>query len=284
MSKRFSDTEKWKDQFFQNMGGKLQLFFLYVLDNCDCAGVWKVNFRLFKYNTGFDVTRHEVETLMQGRIVFITDEIAFLPKFIKFQYGKTLHPGKSKIHLGVIKALEFSNIDINSLEGVSIDFEKGSERVSKGLANPTSVGVGVDSGVGVEEGVGVGQRGHHVKSNVVDPSSIIQLFNKQLAGIGKIKPCPDFFISPSALEDFKIMIGFPEFQKIEKWKDYFEVVASNNYLTSRGMATIPWLLKSENAFKVLSGQFQNHDKNEPDSDYLARMKELELKYDNEASA
>ena len=38
MAKRFTDNEKWKNQFFKGLSTVNKLFFLYILDDCDHAG------------------------------------------------------------------------------------------------------------------------------------------------------------------------------------------------------------------------------------------------------
>lgn len=114
MAKRFTDSDKWKDQFFQDMGGKIQLFYLYLLDNCDHAGVWKINFKHFEFCTGFAVTKNEAEKALGDRIVFINEEIALLPKFLKFQYGE-MSSLKSKVRAGVINRLKFHDLLTNPI-------------------------------------------------------------------------------------------------------------------------------------------------------------------------
>ena len=42
MAKRFTDTEKWKKGFVRNLPPAYKLLWLYMLDDCDNAGVWQV--------------------------------------------------------------------------------------------------------------------------------------------------------------------------------------------------------------------------------------------------
>ena len=53
MAKRFTDTEKWKDVWFEELSGEAKLMYFFFLDNCDCAGIWKGSFKQFKFFTGF---------------------------------------------------------------------------------------------------------------------------------------------------------------------------------------------------------------------------------------
>jgi hypothetical protein len=83
MAKRFTNTDKWKKQWFKKLNTKQKLFWLYILDDCNHAGIWDV--------------------------VFIDNrEKVFIPKFIEFQYGE-LNPN-SRPHISVINLLEKYNL------------------------------------------------------------------------------------------------------------------------------------------------------------------------------
>ena len=49
MAKRFTDTEKWKDPWFCALTEKEKLFWVYIVDNCDHAGIWRVNWPLVQF-------------------------------------------------------------------------------------------------------------------------------------------------------------------------------------------------------------------------------------------
>jgi len=44
MAKRFTDTDKWKKTFIRTMKAPYKLLWLYILDECDHAGIWQVDF------------------------------------------------------------------------------------------------------------------------------------------------------------------------------------------------------------------------------------------------
>ena len=91
------------------------------------------------------------------------------------------------------------------------------------------------------------------------PDRIVNLFNEKLAGKGKIKPCPGFFLPASIVQDFITMRGYPKFDQIETWEEYFSIVAKSSFLTNTFTPSLAWLLKPENAFKVFSGQYDDKD-------------------------
>lgn len=98
------------------------------------------------------------------------------------------------------------------------------------------------------------------------PDKIVELFNSKLAGKGKIKPCPGFFLPATIVQDFITMRSYPRFDLIETWEEYFDLVAQSSFLTNQFTPSLAWLLKPENAFKVFSGQYDDKDIVEPKKD------------------
>lgn len=93
----------------------------------------------------------------------------------------------------------------------------------------------------------------------IKPDQIVKLFNDKLAGVGKIKPCPAFFLPSSLVLEIKELFQNKEFQSLEFWEKYFSMVSKSDFLTNNFTPSLAWLLKPENAFKVLSGQYDNKD-------------------------
>ena len=107
MAKRFTDSEKWKDAWFMDLPSKYKLFWLYLLDECNHAGIWKVNFKISSFYIGEHLEYSEVKRLLNARITILSDEYWFINKFIKYQYKcdiEGLNP-KNKAHLSTIKIL-----------------------------------------------------------------------------------------------------------------------------------------------------------------------------------
>jgi hypothetical protein len=89
MPKRFTDTDAWKDPWFQNLKPVFKLFWKYICDSCDYAGIWKINKSLAEFQIGLKVPWNEVESVFNGdkkRIDFYKD-IWVIKDFISFQYG-----------------------------------------------------------------------------------------------------------------------------------------------------------------------------------------------------
>lgn len=103
MAKRFTDTEKWGDPWFRNLLREYQIFWIYLLDQCDAAGVWKVDFEQAEFFLKQNLNDKELITVFKDRIIIFDEGNRwFIPKFITFQYGHldaNCRPHKSVLNL-----------------------------------------------------------------------------------------------------------------------------------------------------------------------------------------
>lgn len=112
--KRFTDADKWEDEWFCEQTPAVKLFWIYLCDRCDQAGVWNVNWRLVSFHVGQGI-QAEVEAAMEGRITAIAEGRKwFIPGFIRFQYPAGLSD-KSPVHIRIRKALSAHGIDPDAL-------------------------------------------------------------------------------------------------------------------------------------------------------------------------
>lgn len=155
MAKRFTDSDKWGDPWFFNLPPMLKLFWLYVLDTCDCAGIWKDKFAQFSQSTQFEITPDLFEKHFSDRIFQISKETFIVPKFIKFQYPN-FNPEKNNAHKGVVKSLTYHRVSLGVLEGlVYKELESHSDTVQKeGYRSFTGLGIGIGLGLGLGSGIG----------------------------------------------------------------------------------------------------------------------------------
>ena len=62
------------------------MVWLYILDECDHAGVWDVEFDVLKIRTGITCNEEEIIKIFDGKIISFDDgEKWFIPDFIYFQ-------------------------------------------------------------------------------------------------------------------------------------------------------------------------------------------------------
>jgi hypothetical protein len=147
MAKRLTDSLKWDDPWFMELSAEHKIFWLYILDACDHAGVWEVNFRLAEFKTGIRFVKSELEETFSGRLHFINEKYWFILKFIDFQYngikndnvGKSVQAIVHKYKLwGLVGAVEglvsplagskVKDIDKDNDIDKEIDKEKSSEK------------------------------------------------------------------------------------------------------------------------------------------------------------
>ena len=105
MSKRFTDTEKWKKPFIRNLSAPYKLLWLYICDDCDHAGIWQVDIDVARIRIGEDINEQDAIKFFDDKIIKIDNGNKwFIPSFIDFQYPSGLNP-ENKAHGGIIKML-----------------------------------------------------------------------------------------------------------------------------------------------------------------------------------
>jgi hypothetical protein len=109
MAKRFTDTDKWKDPWFESLSHAGKLMYYYYLDNCDHAGVWKGSFKQVQFFTGTKYDKAKFLNEFEGKVIELSSGNFFMPNFIKFQYGELFECNNA--HKGVIKSLIYNGID-----------------------------------------------------------------------------------------------------------------------------------------------------------------------------
>ncbi len=105
MAKRFTDTDKWKKRFIRNLDINYKVLWLYILDDCNHAGIWDVDIDVAQIRTGCTFDIKEAIKIFGDKInVFDNKDKWFIPDFIEFQYG-TLNP-KNRVHESVLSLLD----------------------------------------------------------------------------------------------------------------------------------------------------------------------------------
>jgi hypothetical protein len=139
MAKRFIDTGLFDDEWFSELPCDAKIFWLYYLTKCDHAGLLKFNKRLIEFQCGFK-DLEKVLDQFPNRIVRVSEQLLFCPKFIDFQY-----PGfpdcKFKAAISAKDILIKNNIDPNSYQSVSQDLNK-SYGNGNGKSNGNGDGMG----------------------------------------------------------------------------------------------------------------------------------------------
>lgn len=122
MAKRFTDTEKWKNPWFRDMDNVYRWLWVYILDNCDAAGIWRLDFALAGYCIGEYVNSRLAAEQFEDKIIQLDHDKWFIPSFVTFQYGELSEA--SRPHQSVIKILTKNGIDPKKLT-LSEGYQKG---------------------------------------------------------------------------------------------------------------------------------------------------------------
>ena len=103
MSKRFADTDIWRQSWFVDLSPESKLVWFYLVSKCDTVGIWKIDFRQLLRETGArdinlqtfleEVNRDYVsltgEPVKRNRVMRIANgKNLWLTGFISFQYEK----------------------------------------------------------------------------------------------------------------------------------------------------------------------------------------------------
>ena len=101
MAKRFTDTDLWKTQrWFRKLSPNYKLSFCYIKDQCNHAGIWKIDcsdliedlgFELFDLNdfilnANTDYDKVTGIKSFKNRLVIVNNSFLWITGFIQFQY------------------------------------------------------------------------------------------------------------------------------------------------------------------------------------------------------
>lgn len=109
MAKRFTDTDKWKKPLIKKAEAPYKLLWLYILDDCDTAGIWQTDFEVASLRIGETIDEATAKEIFKEKVVFLDGgEKWFIPSFIEFQYGKLQE--NNRAHTKAISALKKYNL------------------------------------------------------------------------------------------------------------------------------------------------------------------------------
>ena len=108
MAKRFTESGKWKKKWIRQLDPKYKLFWFYLLDNCDHAGVFDADIESASFHIGLEYTEKEVLEVFNRKIVPFKTDKWFIPKFVEYQYGELNE--NNRAHLSVINILNKYNL------------------------------------------------------------------------------------------------------------------------------------------------------------------------------
>ena len=149
MAKRLLDTELFNDPWFMELSPNAKLIFIYIITNCDHAGVFKFNWKLVEFQTGIKGLYKGYESLLKEfgeRLKKLENDYFWIPKFIEHQY-----PGfpnsKVKAQSGAIRILLSHNISSYKNKTLPKPLLKGYEYGNENGSGNEKGGTGVRTGI-----------------------------------------------------------------------------------------------------------------------------------------
>ena len=199
MAKKFTDSTKWERQWFRELPPEYKCFWFYILDRCNCGGIWDIDYSLASFNIGAQIEEDKVFSLFEGKIKKIDGhEKILICEYVLFQLKYNvdeLNP-KSQFHKAVI--------DIHEKYGLIKSKSKHKEEPKPKVADhPLAFEARTQAGKFIE---------HKIKPNKMDPYILDSI---KEYGMGT-------FIDPKTDQVRFILDGFEKFYekrlKAEKGK------------------------------------------------------------------
>lgn len=115
MAKRFIDTDLFRKPLVRSLGTPYKLLWIYLLCECDHAGVWDVELDVASMRLGSKLDPAKCIAALGSSIVQIDNgKKWYLPEFVTFQYG-SLNPA-NRVHASVLNTLSKYGIDPDGYE------------------------------------------------------------------------------------------------------------------------------------------------------------------------
>jgi hypothetical protein len=139
MAKRFSDSEKWNDVWFTELNNDQKIIWIYLLDNCDNAGIFKLNIKLINFNCSTNISVEEFIYIFKDRITQINKESWLINKFCTYQYGADflIKTGNKAVQSAIKKLMEVKVVElINDNYTLSIPYSSPINTILIGDLSP----------------------------------------------------------------------------------------------------------------------------------------------------
>ena len=128
MAKRFTDSRKWDDDWFDELDPKYKFMWVYMLDKCDHAGFFKPNLKQANYHLGVAFSKEELLEVFKTKIIECKNQW-FLTSFIPFQYGEL--KSTNNLHISIQNKLIDSGVDQGLVRGWAGDKDKDKDKDKK---------------------------------------------------------------------------------------------------------------------------------------------------------
>ena len=85
MAKRFLDTNIFRKKWIRKLDLDMKLFWIYLLTDCDHAGIWDVDIERAAFQLNMDLEEQKILDTFGRKIVTFKKDKWFVPKFVCYQ-------------------------------------------------------------------------------------------------------------------------------------------------------------------------------------------------------
>lgn len=177
MSKRFTNTTKWtKNPWFRALRPRHKLLWLFLVDECDQVGSWKVDLQLASMLIGDRYTDQDLKAL-EPKVMKLRNQEIWIPSFIVFQYAtlKATSPAHKGIARNILRLID--GLPVKDQETVAVISSLKSVLSSETLSDPPGR---VDDSTGKGKGKGEGKDPKKKKADKFDFESVYQLYPRKI--------------------------------------------------------------------------------------------------------
>lgn len=126
MVKRFTESDKWRDKWFRALRPDYKLAWLYLLDQCDCAGVIDLDKELANFQIGTAPDWESFLSHCEDRIEVIGGGKLWVVRFIEYQYGTLSRDCRA--HIPVYLSIEKHGLSDRVFKGYSKSIQRDKDK------------------------------------------------------------------------------------------------------------------------------------------------------------
>lgn len=277
MSKRFTDSKKWRNSWFRSLPLEAKLAWIYFCDECELHGVLKLDYGLASFQLGFDITPTVVSEWFKDKIHFLNDETIVIIQFFEFQYGQSADNWSAKVQAR--KKLENLGFTIENNKLV-ISHPTVVPQSSESVYTPLIIGIGkgiVNNSLKNKEEVNFKKTEKQKKESELPELIKIWnefLTNKEFSKVKKTNPKRN-----KKIQNLWTKLDRSEWitviQKINK-SDFCRGIAKNS---TGWVANFDWLLQEDSYLKVLEGNYDNRQPKQGQRGHLRDAETVASEFD-----
>ncbi len=132
MAKRFLDTNIFRKKWIRQLDPDMKLFWIYLLTDCDHAGIWDVDIERASFQLNMDLEEQKILDTFGRKIVTFKKDKWFVPKFVCYQYGELNE--NNRAHLSVINILQKYNL-LGSYKGLKSPIQEDKDIIKDKVNN-----------------------------------------------------------------------------------------------------------------------------------------------------